>query len=51
MKKPTEAQLDIISFNGNTVVTASPGSGKTFCLVEKIKKSYQDYLTSKDLLQ
>lgn len=38
MKKPTEAQLDIISFNGNTVVTASPGSGKTFCLVEKIKK-------------
>ncbi|EOS7735105.1 UvrD-helicase domain-containing protein [Enterococcus hirae] len=47
MKKATKKQSEILKHNGNIVVTASPGSGKTFTLVEKIRlvlnnlKSYQ----------
>ena len=35
---PTDPQKDIIRYNGNTVVLASPGSGKTFVISEKIKR-------------
>lgn len=35
---PTQTQRDIIDENGNTVVLASPGSGKTFVMSEKIKR-------------
>lgn len=34
--KPTDEQIKIISENGNLVVTAKPGSGKTYTIVEKI---------------
>ncbi|MGM2615044.1 UvrD-helicase domain-containing protein [Bacillus cereus group sp. BceL006] len=39
MKKvtnPTDEQIKIISENGNLVITAKPGSGKTYTIVEKI---------------
>lgn len=36
--EPTEIQKAIISHEGNTVVLASPGSGKTFVLSEMIKR-------------
>lgn len=35
--KPTNEQQAIIEAQGNIVVTAKPGSGKTFTIVEKIK--------------
>ena len=35
--EPTEIQRKIIEYQGNTVVMASPGSGKTFVVSEKIK--------------
>lgn len=35
--EPTEAQREIIDYTGNAVVSASPGSGKTFVLAQKIK--------------
>lgn len=44
MKKPTSIQKKIIDFEGNTVVTASPGSGKTYCLVEKIRVTIPELL-------
>lgn len=36
MRKATKQQAKILKYNGNTVITANPGSGKTFTLVEKI---------------
>lgn len=37
-KEPTQEQQLIIDHPGNTVVTAKPGSGKTYTVVEKIGK-------------
>lgn len=37
--EPTEEQGKIINCDGNIVVLAAPGSGKTFVLSEKIKKT------------
>lgn len=34
--KPTDEQINIIRENGNLVITAKPGSGKTYTIVEKI---------------
>ena len=39
MKNPTEKQLIAIEAEGNLVITAKPGSGKTFTIIEKIKKN------------
>lgn len=39
---PTDIQRQIINNTGNTVVLASPGSGKTFVMSEKIKKVLND---------
>lgn len=36
IKTPTAEQKLVIDYNGNIVVTAKPGSGKTYTLVEKI---------------
>lgn len=36
--EPTDIQRDIICNPGNTVVLASPGSGKTFIMSEKIRR-------------
>lgn len=40
--KPTNQQENIIGFAGNSVIIASPGSGKTFVVSEKIKLILQD---------
>lgn len=37
-KKPTQEQEKVLNHNGNIVVTAKPGSGKTYTVVEKIAK-------------
>ncbi len=37
--KPTDQQKAIIEYDNNCVVIASPGSGKTFVLAQKIKKN------------
>lgn len=36
--EPTKEQIEVLEHNGNTVVTAKPGSGKTFTVVEKIAR-------------
>lgn len=36
MIRPTDEQVKIINEQGNLVITAKPGSGKTFTIVEKI---------------
>ena len=36
--EPTKTQQEIISQEGNVVVMATPGSGKTFVMSEKIKR-------------
>lgn len=38
VQNPTDKQKEIISYEGNTVVTARPGSGKTYTIVEKIAR-------------
>lgn len=40
--EPTEIQKKIIEYRGNVVVLASPGSGKTFVLSEKIRRVLSD---------
>ena len=38
---PTEQQKIIIDYDGNSVVIAAPGSGKTFVISQKIKKNLE----------
>ncbi|MGF2994803.1 UvrD-helicase domain-containing protein [Lactococcus lactis] len=45
MNNPTSEQQEIIDYSENCVVSACPGSGKTFTIVEKIKK-HSRYLRS-----
>lgn len=40
--EPTEQQKIIIDYNGNSVVIAAPGSGKTFVVSQKIKRNLLD---------
>ena len=37
-KEPTQEQKNILDYYGNTVITARPGSGKTYTVVEKISQ-------------
>ena len=39
---PTMQQKDIISRNGNAVIVAGPGSGKTWILAKKIQEVLQE---------
>ncbi|WP_343625646.1 ATP-dependent helicase [Flavobacterium lindanitolerans] len=39
--EPTEQQKIIIDYDGNSVVIAAPGSGKTFVISQKIKKNLE----------
>lgn len=41
VKEPTDEQKCIIRHEGNSVITAKPGSGKTFTLVEKIARELE----------
>lgn len=43
--KPTSAQQAAIDCEGNAVVTACPGSGKTFTLVRMIARESVDLLS------
>lgn len=43
--KPTDEQKKIINEQGNLVVTAKPGSGKTYTIVEKIKDISENLLS------
>ena len=38
IKGPTKEQLDVLNCDSNAVVTAKPGSGKTYTVVEKISR-------------
>lgn len=40
-KEPTQEQKAVLDYNGNIVVTARPGSGKTYTVVEKIAQVLQ----------
>jgi hypothetical protein len=40
--EPTEIQKEIINYDGNTAILASPGSGKTYVISEKIKRILKD---------
>ncbi|WP_143883506.1 UvrD-helicase domain-containing protein [Chryseobacterium binzhouense] len=42
--KPTEQQKLILDYDGNAVVIAAPGSGKTFVISEKIKGNLKNML-------
>lgn len=42
--KPTDQQKLILDYDGNSVVIAAPGSGKTFVLSHKIKQNLKDLL-------
>lgn len=42
MKEPTLEQQTAIDYDGNCVITACPGSGKTYTIIEKIKKHTKD---------
>ena len=42
MKEPTEEQSKILQQKGNIVITAKPGSGKTYTIVEKIARVIPD---------
>lgn len=44
IKEPTDEQQAIIADTGNIVVTAKPGSGKTFTIVEKIDEISRNLL-------
>ena len=44
-KEPTKEQQRIIDDDGNVAVIANPGSGKTFTIVEKIKKISEQLLS------
>ena len=42
VKEPTEEQSKILQQKGNIVITAKPGSGKTYTIVEKIARVIPD---------
>ena len=42
--KPTDQQNLILDYDGNSVVIAAPGSGKTFVLSQKIKRNLKTLL-------
>lgn len=41
VKEPTDEQKCIIRHEGNSVISAKPGSGKTYTLVEKIARELE----------
>lgn len=42
MKEPTVQQQTAINYDSNCVITACPGSGKTYTIIEKIKRQSKD---------
>lgn len=47
---PTPRQISAINSDSSMVITACPGSGKTFVLVEKIRKELQDLKSHKGVI-
>ncbi|MES2676549.1 MAG: ATP-dependent helicase [Pseudomonadota bacterium] len=47
---PTQRQILAINSNSSMVITACPGSGKTFVIVEKIRKELQDLKSHKGVI-
>ena len=48
--KPTDQQNLILDYDGNSVVIASPGSGKTFVLSQKIKRNLKSLLDHQGII-
>lgn len=48
--KPTEQQKLILGYDGNSVVIAAPGSGKTFVLSHKIKQNLKELLNHQGVI-
>ncbi len=48
--KPTDQQNLILDYDGNSVVIASPGSGKTFVLSQKIKHNLKSLLDHQGII-
>ncbi|MCY7540342.1 hypothetical protein [Bacillus pumilus] len=48
--KPTDEQMKIIKNNGNLVITAKPGSGKTYTIIEKINDISKNLLSYKGVI-
>lgn len=48
--KPTDQQNLILDYDGNSVVIASPGSGKTFVLSQKIKHNLESLLDHQGII-
>lgn len=48
--KPTEQQKLILEYDGNSVVIAAPGSGKTFVLSHKIKQNLKELLNHQGII-
>lgn len=48
--KPTEQQLLIIKHDGNSVIIAAPGSGKTYVISEKIKINLTNLLEHQGII-
>ena len=50
-QEPTEVQLEIINHkDGHLIVLAGPGSGKTFVLVERVKKLVESGVKPEEIL-
>lgn len=50
IKEPTDEQKRIIRHSGNIVVTAKPGSGKTYTIVEKVAEVIPDLPEHKGII-
>lgn len=50
IRQPTDEQKRIIRHDGNIVVTAKPGSGKTYTIVEKIADILPDLPAHKGVI-
>lgn len=48
--KPTDQQNLILDYDGNSVVIAAPGSGKTFVLSQKIKQNLKSLLNHQGIV-
>lgn len=48
--KPTEQQQNILNYEGNAVIVAAPGSGKTYVISQKIKQNLKTFNTHEGVI-